>query len=125
MSETVVALLPVVYYLISYLYDESIVTEKNNNTVGRWRLVRLLEVHPLGEKELEKTSDRYDNSWALICWFVMIDYSIIIIIIIPVVNTLSLFDSNFSCCLINVIDCLIIINRLKVVLSEIIFSCKL
>ena len=125
MSETVVALLPVVYYLISYLYDESIVTEKNNNTIGRWKLVRLLEVHPLGENELEKTSDRYDNSWALICWFVIINYSIIIITIIPVVNILSLFDSNFSCCLINMIDCLIIINRLKVVLSEIIFSCKL
>ena len=74
----------------------------------------------LGENELEKTSDRYDTS----CWFVMIDYLIMIIIIIPVVNILSLFDSNFSCCLINMTDCLIIINRLKVVLI-VIFFCKL
>ena len=51
----------------------------------------------LGENELEKTSDMILRGLGFVG---LIDYSIIIIIIIPVVNILSLFDSNFSCCLI-------------------------
>ena len=39
MSKTMVALLPVVYYLKLYFYDGSIGTEKNNNTIGRGAIV--------------------------------------------------------------------------------------
>ena len=46
----------------------------------------------LGENELEKTSDLILRGLGFVD--MMIDYSIIIIIIIPVVNILSLFDSN-------------------------------
>ena len=28
----------------------------------------------LGKDELEKTSDRYDTLWPLICWFVLNDH---------------------------------------------------
>ena len=77
----------------------------------------------LGENKLWKTSDLILRGLGFVD--MMINYSITIIIIIPVVNILSLFDSNFSCCLICMIDCLMTINRLKFVLNEIIFYCEL
>ena len=30
----------------------------------------------LGENELEKTSDRYDTLWALVCWCVLDDFDL-------------------------------------------------
>ena len=101
----------------------------------------------LGEDKLEKTSDKYDTSYTLIQWFVLNDHFNLLFEMInlmclywwslrfwclkwskiPVVNILSLFESEFtccSCCLIDMIDCSIVRNRLKVLLIEIIFFLK-
>ena len=54
--------------------------------------MRLLEVHVLEEIELEKTSDRYDTLWALICWFFTNDHFDLLFV---KMITLSLFGFKF------------------------------